>query len=67
MVKEKAFPGVTIFSVSHLKDMNPTVIKSIDISLLKMGYFREKAVSSHSSLTNIVKVFKNSLMKLSRF
>lgn len=58
LVKEKAFPGVTIFSVSHLKDMNPTVIKSIDISLLKMGYFREKAVSSHSSLTNIVKVFK---------
>jgi len=38
--------------------MNPTVIKSIDISLLKIGYFREKAVPSHSSLINIVKVFK---------
>jgi len=58
LVKEKSFPGVAIFSVSHLKDMNPTVIKSIDTSLLKIGYFREKAVPSHSSLTNIVEVFK---------
>ncbi|HPZ74611.1 MAG TPA: family 10 glycosylhydrolase [Candidatus Pacearchaeota archaeon] len=58
LVKEKAFPGVTIFSVSHLKDMNPTVIKSIDISLLKIGYFREKALPAHSSLKGIVDAFK---------
>ncbi len=47
-VKEKGFPGVAIFSASHIKSLNPTMTKTIDLSILKTGYFREYAITAHA-------------------
>jgi len=57
VVKEKGFPGVATFSASYIKGLNLTMTKTIDLSLLKTGYFREDAITAHAPLKGLFETF----------